>query len=139
MDEREVFLDTGYLIALENADDANHPVAREYWTGLRTRPAFTTTSYVLDEVVTFFNVRGGEPGHRKAVELGERLLGSPSILLVHVDETLLRRGLRLLRERTDRRYSLTECVSFVLMRERNLAVAYAFDCHFEQEGFSKKP
>ena len=49
----------------------------------------TTTSYVLDEVVTFFNVRGR---HAKAVEVGERLLGSPSVEMVHVGEDLLRRA-----------------------------------------------
>ncbi len=136
MGEDEVFVDTGYLVALEDADDANHPAAREHWDGLRVLPALTTTSYVRDEAVTFFNVRGY---HRKAVELGERLLGSPSVLVVHVDETLLRRGLRLLRERPDKRYSLTDCVSFVLMRDRELTVAYAFDRHFEREGFFREP
>ena len=99
-------------------------------------PALTTTSYVLDEVVTFFNVRGR---HAKAVEVGERLLGSPSVVMVHVGEDLLRRGFDLLRNRPDKDYSLTDCVSFVLMRERGISVAFAFDGHCEQEGFVREP
>lgn len=90
-----VFLDTGYLVALEDADDENHPTAREHLDGLGRMPTPTTTSYVLDEVVTFFNVRGQ---HAKAVELGEMLLGSSSVRMVHVGEDLLRRGFGLLRE-----------------------------------------
>jgi uncharacterized protein len=131
-----VFVDTGYLIALEDADDSNHPAAAEHRDGLREMPALTTTSYVVDEVVTFFNVRGQ---HAKAVELGEVLLSSPSVKMVHVSEDLLWRGLGLLRERPDKRYSLTDCVSFVVMREHGISTAFAFDRHFEQEGFIREP
>jgi len=131
----EVFLDTGYLIALEDADD-DHLAATEHREGLREKPPLTTTSYVIDEVVTFFNVRGQ---HAKAVEIGETLLSSPSVRMIHVGEDLLGRGLDLLRERPDKRYSLTDCVSFVVMRERRISVAFAFDRHFEQEGFVREP
>lgn len=99
-------------------------------------PAFVTTTYVLDETVTFFNVRGQ---NRKAVELGQTLLSSPSVTLVHVDEGLLKSGLRLLSGRPDKTYSLTDCISFVVMRERSLGLAFAFDRHFEHEGFVKEP
>lgn len=132
----EVFLDTGYLVALEDADDDNHPAAREHREELSEMPALTTTSYVLDEVVTFFNVRGQ---HRKAVELGETLLSSPSVRMIHVGEALLRRAFDLLRERPDKGYSLTDYVSFTVMRERAISVAFAFDRHFEQEGYLREP
>lgn len=131
-----VFVDTGYLIALEDADDGNHPAAREHREGLREMPPLVTTSYVLVEVVTFFNARRQ---NRKAVELGEALLTSPSVETLHVGEALLRRGLDLLGQRPDKRYSLTDCVSFVVMRERGMSVAFAFDRHFEQEGFVIEP
>jgi predicted nucleic acid-binding protein len=91
---------------------------------------------VVDEAVTFFNVRGQ---HGKAVELGEALLGSQSVELIHVGQDLLGRGLDLLRARPDKRYSLTDCVSFVVMRERGISTAFAFDRHFEQEGFVREP
>ncbi len=132
----EIFLDTGYLIALEDADYGNHTAAVDHRQGLREMPPLTTTSYVVDEVVTFFNVRGQ---HAKAVELGETLLSSPSVRTIHVGEDLLARGLDLLRERPDKRYSLTDCVSFVVMRECGISVALAFDRHFEQEGFVREP
>ena len=131
-----VFLDTGYLIALEDADDGNHRAATEHREALGEMPPMTTTSYVADEVVTFFNVRGQ---HGKAVELGEALLSSPSVEMIHVGEELLGRALDLLRARPDKRYSLTDCVSFVAMRERGISTAFAFDRHFEQEGFVREP
>ena len=48
-----VFLDTGYVIALEAADDQYHDAAVQHWRGLTTQlPPLVTTSYVFDEVVT---------------------------------------------------------------------------------------
>jgi uncharacterized protein len=132
----KAFVDNGYLIALEDADDENHLRALKHWEGLARVPALTTTSYVLDEVVTFFNVRDQ---HAKAVELSEMLLESTSVRMIHVEEELLKSGLALLRSRPDKRYSLTDCVSFALMREHEIHVAFAFDRHFEQEGFVSEP
>ena len=131
-----IFLDTSYLIALEDADDDNHQSAIMHLEGLAQMPSLTTTSYIVDEIVTFFNVRGQ---HDKAVELGRTLLSSPSVAMIHVGEDLLRRGLDLLERRPDKRYSLTDCVSFIVMRERGISVAFAFDQHFKQESFTREP
>lgn len=109
--DHDVFVDTGYIIALEDAADENHRVAQRHRQGMRDFPFLFTTTYVLDEIVTFFNVRGH---HDKAIEIGQLPLSGPSFTLVHVDETLLRQAFDLLRERRDKRYSLTDCVSFVV-------------------------
>lgn len=135
---REVFLDTGYLLALERRTDQNHPTALEHWRSLgRERlPRLGSTAYVFDETVTYLNSRGL---HASAVKVGKRLLASPSVELVHVGEDLLRKAFGLLERRPDKRYSLTDCVSFVVMGERGIAMALAFDRHFEQEGFARDP
>ena len=71
-----VFLDTGYVIALEAADDQYHEAAVQHWRGFTTQlPPLVTTSYVFDEVVTFFNTRNQQA---KASEIGNRLLRSPN-------------------------------------------------------------
>lgn len=131
-----MFLDSGYLVAYENADDQNHLSARGHWASLTSAPALVTTSYVLDEVLTFLNVRRQ---HQRAVRIGERLMEGSFAELVHVDEDLLRRGLDLFRRRPDKRYSVTDCISFVVMRDRQIDTAYAFDDHFGQEGFVREP
>jgi len=48
-----VFLDTGYLIALEASDDQHHREASRHWqnTG-STLTSIVTTTYVFDEVVS---------------------------------------------------------------------------------------
>lgn len=136
--DRQVFVDTGYLLALERRTDENHRRALEHWRSLKRRglPRLVTTTYVFDETVTYLNSRGL---HASAVKMGKRLVASPSVELVHVGEDLFRKALDLLEGRPDKRYSLTDCVSFVLMRERGISVALAFDRHFEQEGFVREP
>lgn len=39
------------------------------------------------------------------------------------------------RERPDKEWSLTDCASFVVMREREINLAFTSDKHFEQAGF----
>ncbi len=47
------FLDTSFIIALEDADDQNHNNATLYWKGFKKRPCkLVTTSYIFDETVT---------------------------------------------------------------------------------------
>jgi predicted nucleic acid-binding protein len=87
-------------------------------------------------VVTFFTSRGR---HAKAVEIGGRLLESPSVNLVQVDEELFRTGWEYLQQRPDKRYSLTDSVSFVLMQRLGIVEALAFDAHFRQAGFQILP
>jgi predicted nucleic acid-binding protein len=132
-----ILLDTGYIIALEAADDQNHEVASNYWRSLpKPLPPLITTSYIFDEIVTFFNSRNR---HGKATEVGERLLSSPSIQLVHVDQALFFNAWKLFRQRKDKSYSLTDCISFLVMKKSGCEEALSFDKHFRQEGFRILP
>ena len=104
------FIDTGYFISLEASDDKNHVSAKNHWQNfIRSRPSLVTTSFVFDEVVTFFNSRNR---HVKAVEIGTRLLKSPSVQLVQVDEALFREGWEYLKQHSDKLYSLTDTFHF---------------------------
>lgn len=134
---KKLFLDTGFLIALEAADDQHHEAALACWQGLTpSLPRLVTTSYVFDEVVTFFNSRHR---HAKAVEIGTLLLKSPSVSLTHVDETLFHEAWRILAHHSDKTYSLTDCASFVVMKRLGIRTALTFDQHFTQAGFQKMP
>ena len=134
---RKLFLDTGYLIALEAADDQHHEVALGHWQGLSRRlPLLVTTSYVFDEVVTFFN---GRDRHTKAVEIGNLLLTSPSVEVVHVDESLFYEAWGYFMQHSDKSYSLTDCASFIVMKRLRVRTALTFDKHFVQAGFEQRP
>lgn len=127
-----VFGDTSAFLALLNAADENHRRAERAFATLRTRKApLISTSYVLVETCAL-------AGRRLGLEAVRSFCGSfaPLIEVVWVDESLHNAGLDLLLDRRKRLLSLVDAVSFVAMRQGNVADAFAFDPHFEQEGFS---
>lgn len=131
------FLDTSYIIALEASDDQHHEAALRHWNKLKNNmPALVTTSYILNEVATFFNSRGH---HAKSVEIGNNILNSPSINFIHVDGILFQNGWDYFKKYEDKRYSLADCISFVVMEQLKIKTALTFDRHFEQAGFSILP
>ena len=131
---KQLFLDTGFLIALEAKDDQHHAAAQAYWRTHRSQ--LVTTAFILTETVTFFNRRHH---HAKAVEIGEYLQASPSVELVPIDDELFQAGWRLFQRHEDKRFSLTDCLSFAVMRHLGLTTALTFDRHFAQAGFICKP
>lgn len=134
---KSLFMDTGYVLALELSHDQHHRAAQQHWRSLLDAlPTLITTSYVFDETVTFFNSRGY---HAKALEVGNALLNSPSVQCIPVDEALFHAGWAWLQQHQDKRYSLTDCISFVTMRQHGIATALAFDRHFIQAGFQVLP
>lgn len=134
---KRLFLDTSYLIALEAADDQYHATASAHWQGLtRALPQLITTTYIFDEIVTFFNARNR---HAKAMDLGNLLIESPSVELVHVDDSIFRDAWRYFGRCSDKSYSFTDCVSFVLMKQLRIRTALTFDRHFAQAGFDQEP
>ena len=135
---KPLFLDTGYVIALEAADDQHHEEAIKHWRGLLLRkvPTLVTTTYVVNEIATFFNSRNR---HAKAVEIINRLKSSSSVQIVHVSEKLFDASWGYFKKHSDKMYSLTDCASFVTMEEMKIEAALTFDQHFIQAGFKKLP
>jgi predicted nucleic acid-binding protein len=131
------FLDTGYVLALELANDQNHAKAKEHWQRIRaSKPRLLTNSYVFAEIVMFLNHRGY---HAKATKVGNSLLSSLTVDLVQVGQDLFDSAWGYFQQHADKTYSLTDCASFVLMGNRNVAKALTFDRHFLQAGFQIEP
>ncbi len=131
------FLDTSYILALEIKIDSNYQIVLESWIKLAiSQPFLISTTYILDEVITFLNTRNL---HYKAVEIGNRLITSSDIELVEIDQKLFRQGWNYFQKYGDKSYSLTDCISFVVMENRQISTALTLDHHFVQAGFQKLP
>jgi len=63
------------------------------------------------------------------------LRASPRATIVPLGSQLLDRGMQLMEERQDKDWSLTDCISFVVMKEQGVQDALTADGHFEQAGF----
>ena len=125
-----VFADTSFYVAALSPRDVNHARAEAVGRGFRGRAV--TTEYVLLEVATFFC----EATHR-AVFLGllQTLQKDPEVTIVPASADLWQRGVALFAARPDKDWSLTDCISFVVMQERSITDALTADHHFEQAGF----
>ena len=93
---------------------------------------FVTTAWVLTELADAFSI----PGKRQRVmALFERLRADPKVAIVPASEELFNLGLDLYGSRSDKDWSLTDCISFVVMSRHGLTEALTGDSHFEQAGF----
>lgn len=77
------------------------------------------------------------PGYRKrAGEHIAALQRSPTVDIVPLTEELFLCGFELYRERQDKSWGITDCISFVVVRERGLRETLTTDSDFEQAGYT---
>lgn len=126
-----LFADTFYWIALTNRKDAAHLQAAEFAGSFSGRTI--TTEWVLAEVCDGL----ATSRKRHAVKQLRSLWQSDtSLLVVEASHELFERGLDLYCSRPDKEWSLTDCISFEVMREHGIAEALTGDRHFAQAGFT---
>ncbi len=126
-----IFVDSGFLLALAQPADALHGVA-VLWANHLTE-SFLVSEYVIWEV---FNSLSAPLDRAKAHLILSHLEATDSMYeIVPASPDLFRAGIRLYRERPDKEWSLTDCISFYLMAQRGIRRALAYDLHFTQAGF----
>jgi predicted nucleic acid-binding protein len=127
-----LFLDTGFVQARFSRRDKYHTAALQLMNRVETCAELWTTEAVLLEIGSTFRA----PPERVVVpEICQWLKRQPNRHLVTVSGDLLERGIALFSQRSDKAWSLTDCVSFVLMQDQQLTDALTCDHHFVQAGF----
>ena len=123
-----VFADTFYWVALTLPDDAGHERA------VQVTADIVTTEEVLTEYLTFF-CEAPEFLRREVARSAEAILNDPTVHVIPQSHDSFVAGLELYRNRPDKGYSLTDCISMQTMRREGITDALTSDRHFEQEGF----
>lgn len=123
------FADTFFFLALLSDKDRAHGRAVE--ARASGRP-IVTTEFVLLELGDHLCDR---LNRRLFVELCSALHADPSVKVLPIRGDLFRRGYDLYANRPDKDWSLTDCISFVVMADRGISDALTGDHHFEQAGF----
>lgn len=125
-----VFVDTSFYIAILNPSDPYRPWADRIAKSYAGR--YVTTTAVLTETANFVAARSRR---NQFGPLCEAVVQSPEVDLIHVDEELWRRAVELYCARPDKQWSLIDCMSFLVMQDRQIAIVLTTDHHFEQAGF----
>ena len=125
-----IFLDTSAIYAWADAADPNHRTAvRQLQAILDSNEDLLTHNYVLVESIALLQARLGLSAASKLAK------DSTAFIVEWVDEDLHVSAIRELERSRRRRISLVDHVSFLVMRRRRLATAFAFDADFAAAGF----
>jgi len=126
-----VLLDTSALYAVFDRDDENNQAAGRRWKALLEADArLITHNYVVLELTALLQHRLGMEAVR---DLVVEIL--PVCTVQWVSEAIHAQALHYMLATGHRRLSLTDCVSFEMMRRNGCDRAFVFDPHFDQQGF----
>ena len=129
------FVDTSALYAVLDASDASHPPARTAWAGLLARDdSLLTSNYVIGESFALLQRHLG----LEAVRAFQDLV-LPVLEVEWVDQADHATAVQAVLAADRRELSLVDCVSFQVMRRLGLRTVFAFDEHFEEQGFEVLP
>ncbi len=127
---RRVFADTFYYFALINEKDDAHLRALEFSKTLDV--PIVTTAWVLTELA---NGLSGLLHRRNFIRILNSLRSDSDTTFIPPSQALFEKGVELYTARMDKEWSLTDCISFVVMKDYGLTEALTGDRHFEQMGF----
>ena len=125
-----IFADTAYFLALLNPRDEWHDAAVRLSRTV-TAPLVTTTWALVELGDALATTRNRQWFPDFVADLSS----TSHIRIIPADEDWFRRGVAFYRARPDKEWSLTDCLSFEVMRELSLRDALTSDQHFVQAGF----
>ena len=131
----KVFVDTAAWIALINLDDDLNQQANEVKKKLQQdNCSLVTSDFVFLEVADALTA---PLIRRRTINFIDRLKNLSGLEVVSINQSLLDAGWQLYSQRLDKDWGLTDCISFVIMQQLQITLAFTADKHFEQAGFTR--
>jgi uncharacterized protein len=127
---KPVFGDTVYFLALLNPEDELHSSAVAF--SQNAQQPLVTTEWVLTEVGDALWQPVNRPRFGQLLAI---LSQSSNTDIVKVESSWFKRGCELFVARRDKEWSLTDCISFLVMQDRGISEALTHDHHFAQAGY----
>jgi len=127
---KPVFADTSFYLALVRPDDENHQASISFDHEFSGH--YFTSEFVLIELGNWL----ADPKNRSVFfEIARVLRTNPRTTILPATPEWVTRGLELYGQRLDKHWSLTDCISFEMMRDHGITDALTGDHHFAQAGF----
>ena len=128
-----VFADAGYWIALFNPRDALHAKAIVASQTIQAQ-SIVTSQMVLAEFLNHYACMGSQ-FRQRAVEVVKSLQQAPEVCIIQQTDEQFTKALNFYAQRQDKEWGFTDCASFLIMQQRGILNALAYDDHFRQAGF----
>jgi hypothetical protein len=128
---RIVFADAFYFVARLNRRDQHHDRVVAFSRDFRA--SLLTTEWVLMEVADALAKSECRPRVREFVL---HLREATACEIITASHELFHRALELYHQHADKEWTLTDCSSVLIMRDRGLTDVLTADRHFEQAGFN---
>jgi predicted nucleic acid-binding protein len=127
------FLDTAYAIALSAVTDQYHQKAELLSRQIETEtiPLITTRAVILE----IGNALAKLCYRAAAIKLLDSLEEDTNVEIIPLSEELYSQAMELYRQRPDKEWGITDCISFVVMQDYGVIDALTTDEHFNQAGF----
>jgi hypothetical protein len=137
---RQILVDTSAWDALADGSDPNHKTALLFRDAIAGHCRLVVTNYILDELYTLLLLN---IGYQHTVDFKRQLdvlvqEGVPEVVWVSEDIAVEAWAV-FERFNVDKQWSFTDCVSYVVMKQRGIPEAFAFDHHFAPMGFVRRP
>jgi uncharacterized protein len=130
---RSVFIDAACVVSLINPRDQMHQAAQNALEAVRGSELVTTDA-VLTEVLNYYSERG-DYLRSEALRIVKGLMNHKDINLIYQGKYWFYLGLERFEDRQDKGYSLTDCISMVIMEANAIQDVLTSDKHFRQAGF----
>lgn len=131
----EIFVDTsGWGNLVDKSQPYHQLMVQLYREAKQQQRRLITSNYVITEVVALLTspLKINRP---KIISFVNSLKQSPYVDIIHIDKDKDDEAWILLASREDKEWSLVDCSSFIIMKERGMLEALTNDVHFEQAGF----
>ena len=127
---KSIFIDSSYILALVNTHDEFHKIAKRLANEINTK--LVTTEAILVEIG---NALSRLQWRELSIATLNDLRNDESVEVIPISPELFTKALKLYSSRLDKEWGMTDCISFVVMKDRKLTDALTTDHHFEQAGF----
>lgn len=135
-----LFVDTSGWACLLNRNDPLHPSMRTIYEGaIKRKRTIVTTNLVLTELVPLLETRAKHITRVEILAYVDALRVAPFISIMHVDEQLDSDAWDTRKRYQDKKWSVVDAASFVVMRRHGITEALTTNHHFEQAGFARVP
>ena len=134
-----LFVDTsGWAHLVDRSTVLHRDVRTIYQQALTRQRLFETTNYIIAELVALLTSRS-RISRQQIVSFVDALKAAPHVEIIHMNTELDAAAWMLLKNRTDKEWSLVDASSFVVMTSFGMTEALTTDHHFTQAGFVQVP